>query len=371
MNERTVMLIDDDVSFLENLKDGLEYSIEKINLITHTNAEDAWKSLGENDVSLIITDQQLPGMSGIELVNLVDKKYPAIPIILITAYGTPKLKDRARDIGAIKFFNKPIDLKKMIKEVEKGLELAGNELTSIRKMSIATVLELISMEKMTSSVTVKDNETNESGRIWFKEGNLIDAEIDDLEGIEAVFEMLSFGDVDIVIRERAHERVTISDVSLEYVLLEGMKRLDEKKNKGQEKVVEVKKNKETINKEPPQINIETEKFDRAFKLLKKELGTTLLASHIFTIRDSKKLSSYNSSPKTGKLFNKMTKDMNRYLKEIKLPLTDKYYLMDLKDNKTLIVLTFQDYRWALLLDSRKLKLGLLLNLILPDIIGTL
>jgi FixJ family two-component response regulator len=364
MNERTVMLIDDDVSFLKNLKDGLEYSIENIKLITHTNAEDAWKSLVENDISLIITDQKLPGMSGIELVNLVDKKYPAIPIILITAYGTPKLKDRARDIGAIKFFNKPIDLKNMIKEVEKGLDLAGNELTNIRKMSLATVLELISMEKLTSSVTVKDNETNESGRIWFKKGNIIDAEINNLEGIEAVFKMLSFGDVDTVIRGREHERSTIQDVSLEYILLEGMKRLDEKNNEEQEKVVEGKKNKETIN-------TEKEKFDKAFKLLKKELGETLLASHIFTIQDSKKLSCYNSTPKTGEYFNKMTTDMDKYLEKIKLPLTGKYYLIDLKGNKTLIILTFKKYRWALLLDSRKLKLGLLLNLILPDIIETL
>ena len=67
----------------------------------------------------------------------------------------------------------------------------------------------------------------------------------------------------------------------------------------------------------------------------------------------------------------MTKDMNKYLKKIKLPLTGKYYLIDLKENKTLIILTFKEYRWALLLDSRKLKLGLLLNLILPDIIEML
>jgi FixJ family two-component response regulator/predicted regulator of Ras-like GTPase activity (Roadblock/LC7/MglB family) len=231
MDNRTVILVDDDVSFLENLKDGLEYSIDNIKMVTHTNAEDAWKTLEEKDVSLLITDQQLPGMSGIELVNLVDKKFPAIPIILITAYGTPKLKNRARDIGAIKFFNKPIDLKEIIKEVKKGLDLEGNKLSSIRKISLATVLELISMEKLTASVAVKDNETKKNGRIWFKEGNLVDAEIDNFEGIEAIFKMLSFVDVDTVIREREHERITISDVSLEFVLLEGMKRLDEKKSK--------------------------------------------------------------------------------------------------------------------------------------------
>lgn len=231
MNERTIMLVDDDVSFLKNLKDGLEYSIKNIKLITHTNAEDAWKSLGETDVSLIIADLQLPGMSGFELANLVDRKYPAIPIILITAYGTPKLSSYARDIGAIKFFNKPIDLKEMIEEVKNGLELLGAEVTSIRKISLATVLELIGMEKMTVSVTVKDKGTNESGRIWFKEGNIIDAEIDEFEGVEAVFNMLTFDDVDIVVKEREHERTTISGMSLEYILLEGMKRVDEKNSK--------------------------------------------------------------------------------------------------------------------------------------------
>jgi len=235
MNELTVILVDDDIPFLESMKDGVKHSIKNIKLITHTNAEDACKSLEENDVSLLITDQHLPGMSGVELVNFVDKKYPAIPIILITAYGTPKLKDYAINTGAIKFFDKPLNLKKMIKEIKKGLKLSREDLTSIRKMSLATVLELISMEKKNASVVVKDRETNRNGRIWFKEGNLIDAEIDGLEGIEAIFEMLPFSDVDIIIREREHDRITITDVSLEYVLLEGMKRADEKEVKKKKK----------------------------------------------------------------------------------------------------------------------------------------
>jgi len=242
MGERTLILVDDDISFLENIKDGLEYSIKNLKLITHTNAEDAYKSFEENEVSLLVTDQQLPGMSGIELVNLVDKKYPTVPIILMTAYGSPKLKNHAMNTGAIRFFDKPVDLEEMIKEIEKALKLSREDLTSIKKMSLATVLELISMEKKTASIVVKDRESNRNGRIWFKEGNLIDAEIDDLEGIEAVFEMLPFGDVDIVVRERKHDRVTISDVSLEYILLEGMKRLDEKEV--EKKEVKKKKKKE-------------------------------------------------------------------------------------------------------------------------------
>ncbi len=364
MNERTVMLVDDDVSFLKNMKAGLEYSIKNIKLITHTNAEDAWESLGKNEVSLLITDQKLPDMSGIELVTLVDKKYPAIPIIFITAYGTPNLKYRAMDTGAIKFFDKPIDLKEMIREVEKGLKLSADDLTRIKKMSLATVLELISMEKKTASVVVKSEKTNESGRIWFREGNLIDAELDNLEGIEAVFEMLSFGDVDIVIREREHERVTILNVSLEYVLLEGMKRLDEKKVEEEKKVTKAKQDDDEIEKE----NIEAEKLDRANKILKKELGKGLLAANIFTINGSKTLVSYNSSPKTGKILNEMAQKINKYLNEMELPSVNKYYIMDLADNKTLIIITFREYRWAILVDSRELKLGLLINLILPNII---
>jgi hypothetical protein len=270
----------------------------------------------------------------------------------MTAYGSPKLKNRAINTGAIRFFNKPIDLDEMIKEIEKALRLSGEDLTSIKKMSLATVLELISMEKKTASIVVKDRESNRSGRIWFKEGTLIDAEIGALEGIEAVFEMLPFGDVDIVIREREHNRVTISGVSLEYVLLEGMKRLDEK---------EVGTENETKD--------EVSKFDKAIELLKKEIGETLLASDIFTIEDSKTITSYKSSAKIAELFNEMNRDINAHLKEMKLPPIGKYYILDLANSKTLIVVTFTKYRWAMLLDSRKLKLGLLLNLILPDIIG--
>lgn len=364
MNEHIVMLVDDDVSFLKNMKAGLEYSIKNLKLITHTNAEDAWKSLGENEVSLLITDQKLPGMSGIEFVTLVDKKYPAIPIIFITAYGTPNLKYRAMDTGAIKFFDKPIDLKEMIREVEKGLKLSADDLTRIKKMSLATVLELISMEKKTASVVVTSNKVNRSGRIWFRLGNLIDAEIDNLEGIEAVFEMLSFGDVDIVIREREHERITISNISLEYALLEGMKRLDEKKA---EEAKQAEKHFNETGKE----TVEVEKFERANKILKKELGKGLLAASIFTIAGSKTLVSYNSSSKICKFLNKMNQEINKCLNEMDLPSINKYYIIDLAENITLIVITFEEYRWAILVDSRELKIGLLINLVLPNIIEML
>jgi FixJ family two-component response regulator len=245
MGKHTVILVDDDVSFLENIRDGLKYAIKNLNIITHTNAEDACKSFEEREVSLLVTDQQLPGMSGVELINFVDKEYPTVPVILMTAYGSPKLKNHAMDTGAIRFFDKPVDLEEMIKEIDQALKLSGDDLTSIKKMSLATVLELISMEKKTASIVVKDRKSNRNGRIWFNNGELIDAEIDNLEGIEAVFEMLPFGDVDIVIREREHKRVTISDVSLEFVLLEGMKRLDEKAVEKKE-VKKKKKKEETM-----------------------------------------------------------------------------------------------------------------------------
>jgi DNA-binding NtrC family response regulator len=82
---------------------------EHLDIITSNSAKSALDILNDEQVDLIISDVQMPGMSGIELFTATQDLYPHIPVILITAYGSTAEAIRAVKQGAFHYFEKPLD----------------------------------------------------------------------------------------------------------------------------------------------------------------------------------------------------------------------------------------------------------------------
>lgn len=113
--------------------------------------------------------------------------------------------------------------------------------------------------------------------------------------------------------------------------------------------------------------MDIKKLQESLKTLKEDLGDGLLASDIYANADGQSIAGYNSNPKACALFNRMTYQMNRSLKESGFPNIGKYYMMDLVDKKRVVVMPMGDYQWGMLLDS-SVALGLLLNVAFPKAI---
>lgn len=61
------------------------------------------------DIALILSDINMPGMSGFELLKKVKERYPSLKVMMITAYGDDAHAQQARALGAWDFLSKPID----------------------------------------------------------------------------------------------------------------------------------------------------------------------------------------------------------------------------------------------------------------------
>lgn len=86
-SETKRILIVDDCSSLRNLARHLIKSVHTgYEIFTARNAEEALEILNEEEISLVLTDCQMPGMNGLELLQLIGQKYPAIPVIVMTAF---------------------------------------------------------------------------------------------------------------------------------------------------------------------------------------------------------------------------------------------------------------------------------------------
>lgn len=81
------------------------------------------KSKKPPEVMYIFSDINMPGMSGLELLNQVKKDFPQIKVSMISAYGDSENYEKAMSSGAKEFFTKPINFDSLKKEVEQILQI--------------------------------------------------------------------------------------------------------------------------------------------------------------------------------------------------------------------------------------------------------
>jgi CheY-like chemotaxis protein len=78
----------------------------------------------EQSLILILSDINMPGMTGLEMLPKVREMRPDVPVIMITAYGDPETKRKALEGGASGLLTKPIDFTLLREEIDTRLERA-------------------------------------------------------------------------------------------------------------------------------------------------------------------------------------------------------------------------------------------------------
>ena len=113
------------------------------------------------------------------------------------------------------------------------------------------------------------------------------------------------------------------------------------------------------------------KVNTTLNSLKEDLGAGLLATDIFAAADGQSIAGINSEAKASALFNEVMDYLGKVLKGSGFPPLNRYFYLDLVDNKAVLVLSYGKYRHGILLDSQKVKMGLLLNVYVPQLLEEL
>jgi CheY-like chemotaxis protein len=77
------------------------------------------------DPSLILSDINMPGMSGLEMLPKVKEVRPNVPVIMVTAYGDEATRKKATELGAAGLLTKPIDFGLLRQEIDERLQRAA------------------------------------------------------------------------------------------------------------------------------------------------------------------------------------------------------------------------------------------------------
>ena len=117
-----IAIVDDD----EAVRDATKTLVRSLgyNASTFGSAEEFLKSEQVHDTSCLITDLQMPGLSGVDLQDRLIARGHRIPIIFITGYPDENVRARAMKAGAVAFLSKPVDADHLIGYLEKALKAA-------------------------------------------------------------------------------------------------------------------------------------------------------------------------------------------------------------------------------------------------------
>ena len=117
----TILIVEDEAKMRRLLE--LNLGEDGFNTLSAEDAEAGLKLLRENSVDLVVTDLKLPGMNGLEFLQAIKRQNAALPVVVMTAFGSVETAVEAMKAGAADYVLKPFSLSEMRMVVHKELDV--------------------------------------------------------------------------------------------------------------------------------------------------------------------------------------------------------------------------------------------------------
>lgn len=239
---KKILLVDDEKNFLLSLADMLKVNEDKFAIKTAGNGKEAAAIVDAGGVDMVVTDLNMPEMDGFELMAHISQTDPDLPVIAMTAYGTPEMESRLSNMGAFQYIEKPIDFDSLLHMINEGLK-TGSTKGHVAGISLPSFMQLLELDNKTCTLHIKSGKNE--GEMYFREGELLSATTGKLTGQDAAFEIINWDNSEIEIENLCHMKEEDRDINVPmgFLLIESARMKDEK-NKPKEEEIE-----ETVSEE--------------------------------------------------------------------------------------------------------------------------
>ena len=219
------------------LLDSLAISLRRVTWLRVTKARTAEEALAfarSDPPDVVITDVRMPGMGGLDLIDHLRAFAPALPVVVMTAYGVHLQREALRR-GATCFLEKPFRVSELRGVLQTLLVKSATVLPPrealgfegrIESLSVADVVQVVCLGRQNARIDVRAL-TGERGVVQVRDGVVVDALLDARFGNDAFYAL--------AILERGTFSVTPADQPVERrvkgpwqeLVMEAMRRLDE------------------------------------------------------------------------------------------------------------------------------------------------
>jgi CheY-like chemotaxis protein len=110
----SILVVDDEPDVADLFRQRFRRESRQGTYVMHfaTSGVEALDRLAEEiqpTLVAVLSDINMPGMDGLELLDEIKQRRPDLPVMMVTAYGDDERRRRARELGAFQFITKPVD----------------------------------------------------------------------------------------------------------------------------------------------------------------------------------------------------------------------------------------------------------------------
>src|SRR5258708_15132033 len=116
-----ILIVEDEAKMRRLLE--LNLGVDGFTTFSAGDAESGLKLLRENSIDLVVTDLKLPGMNGLEFLQAIKHQNAALPVVVMTAFGSVETAGEAMKAGASDYVLKPISLAGMRMGIHKEVDV--------------------------------------------------------------------------------------------------------------------------------------------------------------------------------------------------------------------------------------------------------
>jgi CheY-like chemotaxis protein len=126
----SILVVDDEPDVAELFRQHFRRETRQGTYVMHfaTSGVEALDRLAEEiqpALVAVLSDINMPGMDGLELLGEIKQRRPNLPVMMVTAYGDGDRRRRARELGAIEFITKPVDFDRLKEQLSQLPAAAG------------------------------------------------------------------------------------------------------------------------------------------------------------------------------------------------------------------------------------------------------
>ena len=117
-----LLLVDDEEEFVKTLSERIR--IRGFDADFVLSGETAMAMLTDSVPDVMVLDLKMPGMEGLEVLRQVKKRYPELPVLILTGHGSERDEAEARRVGAFDYLQKPVDIDTLIERIRYAYQQA-------------------------------------------------------------------------------------------------------------------------------------------------------------------------------------------------------------------------------------------------------
>jgi predicted regulator of Ras-like GTPase activity (Roadblock/LC7/MglB family)/DNA-binding response OmpR family regulator len=187
---KRVLVVDDEEDMLWMLQRNLNKGMKDVEILAAKSGEEALALLSDRSVNLVITDINMPGMNGLDLLIEINNRFPGTGVIIMTAYPSNAYENKAMMSGSLRFIEKPFDIKVVRAIVEEVLKESEGFQGTVDGVDLIDIVQFNGLSRATAALKVTTGDRE--GMIFFKEGAVVHAMCGKEIGEEAFFTILGF-----------------------------------------------------------------------------------------------------------------------------------------------------------------------------------